>query len=103
VDIIIIERARLFLGLGLDHGGVGPHFHLASVVLTRQAVIALDVGDMGRHVVAAQIGEDEIAMLAGEMPAALRGAGIHDRRIGMLDRLRLKVAALDLVESAFLI
>src|SRR3984957_5037611 len=66
-------------------------------------MIGLDMSDVGGEVVGADIGEDEIAMLAGEMPAALRGAGIHDRRIGMLDRFWLKVAALDLVEAAFVI
>ena len=42
-------------------------------------------------------------MLAGKMPAALRRAGIHDRRIGILDRLRLQVAALDAVEFAVVV
>ena len=55
---------------------------------------------VGGDVVAADIGEDEIAVLAGEVAAALRRAGVHDRRIRRLDRLRLQIAALDAVELA---
>ncbi len=58
------------------------------------------MGGIGREIVAADAGEDEIAMLAGEVAAALRGSGIHDHRVRPLDRLRLQIAAFDAVEFA---
>ena len=56
---------------------------------------------VGRNVMGADIGEDEIAVLAGEVTAALRRAGVHDDRVRFLDRLRLQVTALDAIKLAF--
>src|SRR6202034_3716301 len=78
VHVIMIEVFGFLLGLGLHHVGVAPHFHLAAVGLARQRVISGDVRGIGGDVVAADIGEDEIAVPAGKVAAALRRTGVHD-------------------------
>src|SRR5215831_21349994 len=92
---IMIEVTCFLLGLGLHDGGVAPHLHLAAVSLARELAVGGDVRGVGGYVVGADIGEDEVAVPAGEVPTALRRAGIHDHRMRRLDRLRLQIAALD--------
>ena len=71
--------------------------------LARELVIGLNVCGAFLQPAGADHGEHEIAVLHRIVPAELGGAGVHDRGVGVLDRLRRQIALLDLEEAAFVV
>ena len=100
IDVIVVEVARLFLGLTLHDIGKRPHLHVPAVFFAREFAVGVDVALAFVELVLWKRHVGDVAVLGGEVPAALGATGIHQRRIGLLDRLGLQVALLDLVVLA---
>ena len=71
--------------------------------VARERVIGLDVRGAFLQAAGADHGEHQIAVLHRVVAAEFGGAGVHDRRVGILDRLRRQIALLDLEEAALVV
>src|SRR5579862_1331585 len=91
---------RFLFGVTLHDIAVTPDLDLAAIFLARQFAVGVDLRPALVKIMRAEHDIDHVAIFSGEMLALLETTGIHHSRKGLLNRLRLEITLLDLVEAA---